>query len=213
MSVTLQTTSTRDALVAEIRKHILGGTFAPGQPLVEISLATMFGVARPTVRSALQVLVSRHLAQPSQGRSLVVPVLTEDDVRDLFLVRKPLELAAVQRIVDERLDLDAAERQLVAFESLAADASWAERVEAHTAFHNALVGCARSPRLDRVYPPLQEEMQLCLAQLQSDYPGAQDLAAEHRTLFRRIASRDLGRAQRAMQAHLDRAVRNFAAKK
>lgn len=213
MSVTLQTTSTRDALVAEIRRQILSGDLAPGQPLVETTLANTFGVARPTVRSALQVLASRHLAQPSGGRSLVVPELTEADVRDLFLVRTPLELAAVQRIVEQQLPLDGAHSQLVAFESLAPDASWAERVEAHTAFHTALVGCARSARLDRVYPPLQEEMQLCLAQLQSDYPGAQDLAAEHRTLFRRIASRDLGRAQRAMRAHLDRAVRNFAAKK
>lgn len=213
MSVALQTTSTRDALVAEIRSQILNGTLEPGQPLVETSLATRFGVARPTVRSALQVLVSRHLAKSAGGRSLVVPVLTEADVRDLFFVRTPLELEAVRRIAEERLPLDRAERQLVAFEALGSEATWAERVEAHTAFHTALVECAGSTRLDRVYPPLQEEMQLCLAQLQSDYPGAQDLATEHRTLFKRVASGDVERAQKEMRTHLRRALRSFVAKR
>ncbi len=75
----LQTTSTRDALVAEVRRLILSGELAPGASLTETMLASMFGVARPTIRSALQELVARNLAQRANGRSLIVPVLTEAD--------------------------------------------------------------------------------------------------------------------------------------
>lgn len=209
MSIALQTTTTRDALVAEIRKQILSGELAPGTPLTESGLATKFGVARPTVRSALQVLISRHLAQQAGGRSLIVPVLTEADVLDLFFVRIPLELEAVRSIVENSLSLDAAEKSLHGLEALPRDASWGERVEAHTAFHIALIDAAGSPRLSRIYPAMQEEMQLCLAQLHASYPGPQDLAREHRALLKAIRSGNLDRALTEMRAHLERAVHDL----
>ncbi|WP_106196579.1 GntR family transcriptional regulator [Umezawaea tangerina] len=205
MSPVLQTTTTRDALVAEVRRRILSGELAPGEVLTENGLATTFGVARPTVRSALQVLVARHLVHAGGGRSLTVPVLTEDDVRDLFFVRTPLEVRAVREIVEKGLPLDRAEEFLVAMEALPATAGWAARVEAHTAFHVALVDCAGSARLSRIYPAVQEEMQLCLAQLHSAYPGPHDLAVEHRALLAVIAAGDADRACRAMSDHLSRA--------
>jgi DNA-binding GntR family transcriptional regulator len=205
----LQTMTTRDALVAEVRRQILSGDLRPGEALTETSLAARFGVARPTVRSALQVLEGLHLAQPSPGRSLVVPALTEADVRDLFFVRMPLELEAVRVIVEQGRDLGEARQRLREMTALPAGASWADRVEAHTAFHIALVEAAGSPRLNRIYPAMQEEMQLCLAQLHASYPGPKDLAREHRTLLEEISSGDLGRARREMREHLERAVRNL----
>jgi DNA-binding GntR family transcriptional regulator len=206
VAVPLQTMNTRDALVAEVRRQILSGDLEPGEPLTESGLAAAFGVARPTVRSALQELVARHLAQRSSGRSLVVPTFTPADVRDLFFVRTPLELEAVRRIVNEERSLAPAEAGLAAMEALPATASWGERVDAHTAFHVALIGCAGSERLDRIYPALQEEMQLCLAQLSDSYPGPHDLAAEHRTLLEAVQSGDADRAVTAMREHLERAV-------
>jgi DNA-binding GntR family transcriptional regulator len=199
----LQTTNTRDALVAEVRYQILSGSLAPGSPLTEQGLATTFGVARPTVRSALQELVARHLVERSDGRSLRVPVLTSADVRDLFTVRLPLELTAV-RLVAGR-SLDGVWAALSALEALPPGAGWSERVEAHTAFHLALVDAAGSVRLSRIYPPLQEEMQLCLARLRGSYPDPVELAAEHRRLLTAIASGDPASAEAEMRDHLERA--------
>jgi DNA-binding GntR family transcriptional regulator len=204
----LQTTSTRDALVAEVRKLILSGELAPGASLTETMLASMFGVARPTIRSALQELVARNLAQRTTGRSLIVPVLTEADVRDLFLVRTPLELEAVRVVVESGASLAGPERLLARMAS--PELSWADRVEIHTEFHVALVELAGSPRLNRIYPALQEEMQLCLAQLHTFYPGGANLAAEHRRLLAAIASGDVETAQAEMRAHLEGAVRHLA---
>jgi DNA-binding GntR family transcriptional regulator len=209
VAVTLQTTSTRDALVAEVRKQILSGELRPGTTLTENALATAFGVARPTVRSALQVLVGRNLVQQSTGRSLTVPELTEADVRDLFFVRTPLELEAVRVIVEDGSSLTEAEQCLAAMEALPADAAWGEQVETHTAFHLALVDAAGSTRLSRIYPAMQEEMQLCLAQLRSSYPGPQDLAQEHRALLDAIRSGDVERARTEMRDHLGRALRSL----
>ncbi len=209
----LQTTSTRDALVAEVRRLILSGELAPGASLTETMLASMFGVARPTIRSALQELVARNLAQRASGRSLIVPVLTEDDVRDLFFVRTPLELEAVRTIVESGASLAEPERLLARMAALGPDTSWADRVELHTEFHIALIAAAGSPRLNRIYPAMQEEMQLCLAQLQPFYPGGDTLAAEHRRLLAAIGSGDVAVAQAEMRDHLAVAVGHLAARR
>jgi DNA-binding GntR family transcriptional regulator len=206
----LQTMTTRDALVAEIRREILSGKLAPGTPLTEVGLAGRYGVARPTVRSALQELVRRHLAISTGGRSLIVPVMTPDDVRDLFFVRKPLELEAVTRIVRDKLPVTRAARCLEDLRRLPTDASWGDRVETHTAFHIGLIDDANSSRLSRLYPGLQEEMQLCLAQLHSSYPGAQDLYEEHRVLLDAVKSGSVRKARAEMESHLERALRNLA---
>ena len=200
--------TTRDALVAEVRRQILSGALAPGESLTESALTARFGVARPTVRSALQVLEGLGLAQQS-GRSLVVPVLTEADVRDMFFVRTPLELEAIRVIIERDLPLDTAEQRLTALEALPDDASWADRVEAHTAFHIALVAAVGSPRLNRVYPAMQEEMRLGLAQLSSSYPLPQDLAREHRRLLTVVTSGDVANAQQEMRDHLGTALRGL----
>jgi DNA-binding GntR family transcriptional regulator len=202
----LQTTNTRDALVTEVRRRILSGELEPGTSLTEQGLATMFGVARPTVRSALQELVARHLVERSDGRSLRVPVLTDDDVRDLFHVRLPLEVTAVRLIVAQGRSLEGVEAELAALESLPAKAAWSDRVEAHTAFHLALVEAAGSTRLSRIYPPLQEEMQLCLARLRDSYPDPAELAVEHRRLLQAVASGNPAGAEAEMRDHLDRAL-------
>lgn len=150
MSSARQTTTTRDALVAEIRKRILSGELAPGEPLTESGLAPKFKVARPTVRSALQVLASRHLAQQVGGRSLSVPVLGEADVRNLFFARTSVELEAVREIVENDRCLDGAEQSLRALEALPRDASWGDRVDAH--------GIPHRPRRRRRKHPAQSPL-------------------------------------------------------
>jgi DNA-binding GntR family transcriptional regulator len=209
MAMALRTTNTRDALVAEVRQQILSGGLAPGTSLTEQGLATTFGVARPTVRSALQELVARHLVERGDGRSLRVPVLTEADVRDLFRVRLPLELTAVRALVSDGSSLTGPTAALTALEALPESASWADRVEAHTAFHIALVEAAGSPRLSRIYPPLQEEMQLCLAQLKQAYPDPAELAAEHRRLLEAVASGNPASAEAETRDHLERALKGL----
>jgi DNA-binding GntR family transcriptional regulator len=162
-------------------------------------------VARPTVRSALQELVARHLVERPGGRSLRVPVLGDADVRDLFTARLPLELTATRLIVESGRSPAALSAAAAVMEELPATAGWNERVEAHTAFHLALVDAAGSPRLSRIYPPLQEEMQLCLARLRGSYPDPGELAAEHRRLAEAIASGDPVAAEAEMREHLERA--------
>lgn len=62
----------------QIRESILAGEFAPGDKLPpERELAEMFGVSRPSVREALNILASSGLVMSYQGGGTVVLSLVE----------------------------------------------------------------------------------------------------------------------------------------
>ena len=63
--------STTEAVVVSLREKILDGAIEPGQPLPEADLTREFGVARPTVRAAIQTLCHEGLLQRERNRQRV----------------------------------------------------------------------------------------------------------------------------------------------
>ncbi len=62
----------------QIRSSILAGEFNPGDKLPpERELAEMFGVSRPSVREALNILAAAGLVESYQGGGTVVKSLVE----------------------------------------------------------------------------------------------------------------------------------------
>ncbi len=55
------TTTVVDAVAAALREKLLDGALAPGQVLRDTALADEFGVARPTIRAAVQLLTNDGL--------------------------------------------------------------------------------------------------------------------------------------------------------
>ena len=65
--------STTEAVVVSLREKILDGAIAPGAPLPEADLTRDFGVARPTVRAAIQTLCHEGLLKRERNRSAFIP--------------------------------------------------------------------------------------------------------------------------------------------
>src|SRR3989442_13666312 len=57
----------------KLQSMIIDGKIAPGTRLVELSLATQFGVSRTPVREALKRLVYGDLLPPDPLRGLILP--------------------------------------------------------------------------------------------------------------------------------------------
>ena len=202
----LKAVSVSAALTEALRERILGGEIAPGTPLPEPELATTYGVARPTVRAALQELVGMGLLRREANRSAYVPALSAEDVRDLFLVRRSLECDAVRILVERRARPPRAERAVRDLESFRKNAEWSAIVESDLAFHQALIEAVGSPRLVRLYAMLLDEIRLSLAQLRPAYESPAALAAEHRALLEAIAAGDRDAAVELLEDHLAQAV-------
>jgi DNA-binding GntR family transcriptional regulator len=92
--------STQEAVVVSLRARILDGKIEPGVRLPELELAAELGVARPTVRAAIQTLCHEGLLVREPNRSAHIPVLTRDEILDLFSVRIPLECLVVRAVLE-----------------------------------------------------------------------------------------------------------------
>jgi DNA-binding GntR family transcriptional regulator len=205
----LHAVSAQEALVDSLRDRILSGEFIPGAPLSDVELASAYGVARPTLRAAVQELVHEGLMRREPRRRACVPRLTAEDIRDLFYVRVPLELRAVEAITGRVSVLGAAIQAVEHFERLGPESSWRDVVDADMRFHTALIAATGSARLHRAYASLQAEIRLARAQLRIETVTM--LAEEHRRLLTRIAEGPRRAALQAMREHLQRAEDDLVA--
>jgi DNA-binding GntR family transcriptional regulator len=198
-----------EALAVALRDRILSGDIPPGTRLPEQELAAYYGVARPTVREALQRLVHQGLLQRRPNHSASVPELTPEAVADIFFARIPLELATVRAVIERDLDVAEARDAVARLQAVPEDAHWSEVVEADLGFHRALLAAVGSSRLNRLYATLEGEIRLCVAQLRPAWHTPAALAEEHRQVLEGILAGSVDAAEARMREHLEKAVRDL----
>jgi DNA-binding GntR family transcriptional regulator len=106
-----------ERIAAELRADIFSGALACGSALREVELVTKHGASRHTVREALRDLVASGLVTQDPRRSARVRLLTRADIRDVFGLRRVVELEALRRIVEDDAPLGELEAAVVAREA------------------------------------------------------------------------------------------------
>lgn len=81
----------RQQVVRLVREDILEGNLVPGQRLVENAMCEAYGVSRTVIREALRQLESEHLITVVPNFGPIVTVLTETEIRAIYVVRAALE--------------------------------------------------------------------------------------------------------------------------
>lgn len=201
--------STVAALVDALRQRILDGEFAPRTALREVELASEYGVARHSVRAALQSLAQTGLLSHFPNRGVYVPEMTAADIADLFRLRTALEVEAVTMLAEigqVTLEVDAALARLA---HLPPDTRWSTVIETDLDFHRALVQSTGSPRLDSVYAGLQQEVQLCLTPLRGRWQPSETITRQHSVILDFIRQRDPQTAAAEVRAHVDASCRQL----
>lgn len=194
-----------DAVIADLRERILTGDLVPGTALGEVETAAHYAVARPTVRAAIEALVSAGLLTRGAHKSARVTRLTPDDVADIYATRERIETTVVRALAETATRVDAAAQANASIRALDPDDALAI-VEADMRFHTALIDAAASPRTSRVYRLLADEVRLCMVQTQSaGLLAVSDITAEHDALLAAIAERDSVGATTVLHSHLGRA--------
>jgi DNA-binding GntR family transcriptional regulator len=200
----MEPTSLTDSLSAAMRRQIIGGKLQPGTKLTEGWVAETFAVARPTAKAALDRLNNEGLLRRGARRSSVIPLLTADDVSDIYLNRKIIELKAVAMLAAQSEQPDAARKALRSMQQAAEDDDFMEHVEADISFHRALVKAVGSVRMVRMHETIMGEAQLCIAQVQARrLTHLGDIAREHAAIIEAIAIGDVKAAKSALSADLN----------
>lgn len=200
------------AMVGErIRTEVIHGGVEPGAQLNEIDLAARYGVSRGPVREALQRLIQEGLLRSEPHRGVFVPVMTDEDVVDIYLAREALETAAVRCIVGSpRAESTCADLTTVVGEMEEAESreDWGLLARVDLQFHATLVSAAGSPRLERMFTTVLGETQLCMNVLTSSAARV-GLVTAHRRIAEMIRDGDTDEVLRVLRRHFHDGVHNL----
>lgn len=193
--------STTDRVAGALREMLFSGELAPGEPLREVTLAESFGVARSTVREALQVLTAEKLLTRLPHRGVTVTELTEHDIGEIFEARTVLESAGV-RAGAGGADLSPATRALSTYATAANADDPVVATHAHLEFHTSLVGLLGNARLVAGADVLTADLRLALASVERQRRNARQQVADHRRLLTLMRSGEEAAAVAELERHL-----------
>jgi DNA-binding GntR family transcriptional regulator len=194
-----------DAVSDDLKRQILNRAFAPGSPLTEADVASMYDVARATAKAAIERLVNEKVLERKNHKTARVVSLGPDEVRDIYRTRAYLESEVLRRLASRREVPEAARSANEEIAELWHAGEW-DIVEPDMRFHTSLIDALGSPRTSSVYGSLAFEVRLCMAQLQ----GSQRLSpaiivAEHAKILDLISEGDAAGAASLLDEHLARA--------
>nr|WP_255613703.1 GntR family transcriptional regulator [Pseudogemmobacter faecipullorum] len=192
-------------IATAIQEGILDGEWKPGDRLVEMELAQKFGVSQGTIRGALKYLQADGLIEHRPRRGNFVITVSEEDIRDISLMRDILESAAAQLASDRITDVGRARLMAVVEDMRLASDNRQRRklLELDLRFHRTVVEIAGSRMLLDIYKRLEGPALLFLLLADEFYEESQVIVDLHEPLLAAICSGDSARAHDLARRHTD----------
>lgn len=207
-----QGTRLRDQVYAQLRDELQGEQLKPGQRLVELELATRYGVSRTPVREALLQLSREGLLAP-HDRGYIVPLDTQKDVVDRLEVRRLLDCRLVRHAATDATPDEVKALARIFNRARTAHETGRARqfIEAHNQFRATVRAMCRNVLLGRCAGMVDDVFQMMRNQIhQSPENRTITLSCDER-LLAAIQNRDADAAEAAMGDFLDGLDRYFAA--
>jgi DNA-binding GntR family transcriptional regulator len=188
-----------------LRERILTGGLAPGEPLVETTLATMLGVSRTPVREALRRLEQDTLVERVH-RGLQVRTQSIGEILEIYEVRIALEGTAARAAAERRTEIDQIqlEQMLHALESRQ-DAPPPEVAALNARLHRLIWKAGHNQTLVDVLERLNMHLVRYPTTTYAS-PGRPEAAhREHTQIVEAIIARDAERAEEVAMSHMTNA--------
>jgi DNA-binding GntR family transcriptional regulator len=204
--------STADRVTELLRTHIMEGLFPPGTRLSEEVIGQALGVSRNTLREAFRLLCHERLAVHELNRGIFVPVLTGEDVVDLYRLRRLVEGGAA-RLAGQASDQarDAVVAAVAEGEAASGAGDWQAFRSADLHFHQAVAALAGSPRVDELMRRALAELRLVFHVMKDPEEFHRPFVAKNRVIGQLIADGDGPAAERELLAYLADAERTLLA--
>lgn len=191
-------------LLLEMREDIIGGRLLPGTALVEAELVKAYNASRNTIREALHQLDREGLATYVRHKGVMVRRLGLAEVRDLFTVRRTLELQAIltSRPLQE-YQSDRMSDALEAAELAQSREDWRALGTHGLHFHQHIVGLLRSPLFDEFFATVAAQMRLLFSLAPDEEHFQRPWIIRDRQIHDLLAAGQRQAAAEAMASYLD----------
>ncbi|EIO9964822.1 GntR family transcriptional regulator [Pseudomonas psychrotolerans] len=191
-------------LLLEMREDIIGGRLLPGTALVEAELVKAYNASRNTIREALHQLDREGLATYVRHKGVMVRRLGLAEVRDLFTVRRTLELQAI--LTSRPLREYQSDRMLDALEAAELAQSredWRALGTHGLHFHQHIVGLLRSPLFDEFFATVAAQIRLLFSLAPDEEHFQRPWIIRDRQIHDLLAAGQRQAAAEAMASYLD----------
>lgn len=192
------------SLFTDIRENIMNGKYSAGERITENRICNEFGVSRTPVREAFKQLELEGLIENIPNRGAFVIGFSEQDIHDIYELRKAIEIKAIkwaiERISDEELkDLQEA-YDLMEFYTMKKDAVRMQDMNSN--FHEIIYQSTHSRFLEQVLKSYQFYiMKTRKAALQVE-DRLNDVLKEHKRILEAIYNKDIQEGKKAVIEHL-----------
>jgi DNA-binding GntR family transcriptional regulator len=197
---------TTSAVVADlIRDEIRRGELTPGTRLRQEEVAGRLGVSTTPVREAFQALQAQGLLTLDPHRGVVVFRPTAQDVRESYEIREALETLAISLAVPLLTEDDLRELQAIFDQMKRAkdDERW---IDLNTRFHSRLNAASGRRRLCEMIEGLRNSTSAYMHMVVRHARASGRGDSGHEEILRACRKGDPERAVRAMRAHLNHTV-------
>ncbi|WP_242539762.1 GntR family transcriptional regulator [Trinickia mobilis] len=195
--------SVTDRILTTIRDEIIEGKLLPGTALVENDLTQLHNVSRNTLREALRLLCREGLAVHYRHRGVVVRTLTRHDVRDIYRVRRTLELQALARETPIEADELALMCEAIqcAHEAVERE-DWRAVGTCSLLFHRHIVRLLHSALFDAFFTTILAQLRLVFASAPDEKRFQKPWIAKDQRIFALIERGSFDKAQAALADYL-----------
>ena len=200
--------SLKDQIYEIIKEDIINQTYPHNTVLNEKKISQELSVSKTPVREALKALEAEGWVEYVPYKGILVKQMSLEDLKDVFRVRKALEVmvteAVVQRITPPLLaELHASMQKQEAL--LVNDEPVVEEfIDYDVEFHGILLKIAGSPLLRDLIGQMRDKSKsFGMQAIFSSRSRYTETVLEHRRIYEAVAARDLEAAKNAMALHID----------
>lgn len=208
-----KTVSLADQVFEHLERDILCGKFQRGEILTETKLSAELGVSRTPIREALRRLEQEHIIEES-AKGCVVIGISENDLQDIFEIRRAVECLAAARAAANRSEEQLSElREALELQEFYLSKQDAEQIkQMDNRFHRTVYRLSGSTVFFDTLVPLHKKIQKYRRVSVENKSRAAASVAEHRRIYEAIAAGDAQAAEKYTTEHVINAYRHIIGK-
>jgi len=192
-------------LFSKLREDILTGKLESGDKLTEIRICNEYNVSRTPVREALRELEVDGLIETIPNRGAFVVGLTDQDIRDMYVLRSASEVQAVrwaiQRITEEEMEELTETFEFMEFYTMKNDIP--KMLNINMAFHQIIYDATHNRMLRQQLSTFQIYLRHCNPSNYYAPNYLRDVLSEHRAIYDAFEAKDVEAGAMAMQRHME----------
>ncbi len=208
-----KTVSLADQVFEHLETDILSGKYQRGDILTENHLCEILGVSRTPIREALRRLQQEHLIVET-GKGSQVLGISEDDLRDIYIIREQLEGFAAKMAAEKASaeDINELKSALELQEFYLAKQNSEQIRLMDNRFHEILYKISGSHVFYNTLLPLHKKVQKYRKVSLQSQSRANESVAEHREILNAIINHDVAAASSFTAQHVKNAYKHISGK-